>query len=155
MAILKSDCLLLLSELAANGIDTAEQTGLLIKNGSPSVELLKFINNHRPLDLTNFYEKIRKSYNTGKSKLYKNIMNDLNEENPSEVLTTLNAYSLQVLLFSKKLEEKQVFFRFARLEEVYRCLHYYSKTYDLQPCIQLLSMIKSDIKVLESCYRDR
>ena len=155
MAISKNDCLILLSELSANGIDTTEQTKFLIKNSEPTLDILKFINDNRQLDLTNFYEKIRKSYNSGKSKLYKNLMSEIDEANPTEVLTTLNAYSLQILLFSKNLENKQLFFRFARLEEVYKCLLFYSKTYDLTPCIELISIIRSDIKTLETVYRHK
>lgn len=69
------------------------------------MEVLKFINNYKPFDLINFYEKLRKSYNNKKSTLYINIMKEV--EDPQTVLTTLNSYSLQALLFSKDLEDKQ------------------------------------------------
>lgn len=153
--ITKNDVLLLLSELKDNGIDTSEQVKALLKEGNPTIEILTFINDHRELDLTKFYEKLRRSHNDGKSKLYKNLMSDFAEENPMEALTALNSYTLQILLFSKEIENKQLFFKFTRLEEAYRCLHYYSKTYDLMPCLKLLHMIRSDIKVLEHCYRNK
>lgn len=151
MAITKNDCLLLLSEISDQGIDCKSITQQLIKEGKPSLEILKFINNYKPFDLINFYEKLRKSYNNKKSTLYINIMKEV--EDPQTVLTTLNSYSLQALLFSKDLEDKQQFYNFSRIDEIYKCLNYYIQTYDLIPCIKLLQLIKADIKALETLYR--
>ena len=106
MAITKNDCLVLLSELTDKGIDCTQYVKQVIKDNGPSVEVLQFINENRELDLTRFYEKLRKSYNSKKSSLYINIMKDLEE--PQDVLTTLNSYTLQVLLFSKDVEDKQM-----------------------------------------------
>lgn len=152
--ITKNDVLLLLSELKDSGIDTTEQTRELLREGVPTIGILTFINDNRELELTRFYEKLRKSYNNGNSKLYKNLMSDFTDENPMEAIIALNSYAMQVLLFSRDLENKQQFYKFTRLEESYRCLHYYSKTYDLTPSLKLLHMIRSDIKVLERCYRN-
>lgn len=146
-----SDCLLLLTDLNDQGVDCSLKIKELIKDGKVTTDLLKFINDNRELDLTKFYEKIRKSYNNKKSSLYINIMK--NVEDPNQVLTTLNSYSLQVILFGKNIEDKNIFYKFARLEDVYKCLYHYSKTYDLIPCIKLINLIKADIKTLESIYR--
>lgn len=151
MAITKNDCLLLLSEISDQGIDCKPITQQLIREGKPSLEVLKFINKYKPFDLINFYEKLRKSYNNKKSTLYINIMKEV--EDPQTVLTTLNSYSLQALLFSKDLEDKQQFYNFSRIDEIYKCLNYYIQTYDLIPCIKLLQLIKADIKALETLYR--
>ena len=145
--ILKNDCLLLLTELQNQGIDCSEQIKELIKLKNPTIEILQFINAHRTLDLTCFYEKIRKSYNDKKSSLYINIMKNL--EQPDEVLSTLSSYSLQVILFSKTINEKNQFYKNTRLIDVHKCIEYYLKTFDLIPCIKLLSLIKADIKALE------
>ena len=91
MAITKNDCLVLLSELTDKGIDCTQYVKQVIKDNGPSVEVLQFINENRELDLTRFYEKLRKSYNSKKSSLYINIMKDLEE--PQDVLTTLNSYT--------------------------------------------------------------
>lgn len=148
-----NDCILLLSALKEQGVNVSKQIKETVASPSPSIEILKFINDNRQLDLSMFYEKIRKSYNSGHSKLYINIMKELDENSTYDVLITLNAYALQILLFGNDLEDKQLFFKFSRLEEVYRCLHHYSKTYDISPSIQLLRLIKADIKCLEQCYR--
>ena len=145
-----SDCLVLLGDLSNKGIDCSNQIKELTKNGV-NLTTLKFINDNRELDLTKFYEKLRKSYNNKKSSLYINIMKEPDDIN--NVLTTLNSYSLQILLFSKNVENRDRFFKFSRLEEVYKCLYLYSKTYDLIPCIKLINLIKSDIKALETIYR--
>lgn len=155
MAISKTDCLVLLNELQESGIDCTTITRTLLKSTGPTVEVLKFINDNRPLDLALFYEKLRKSYNNKKSTLYINLMKDPDVGNINKILSTLNSYALQATLFSEQLQNKQMFYRFVRLQEVYQCLYYYTKTYDLTPCIKLLSMIKADIKVLETCYRER
>lgn len=146
-----SDAMLLLASLSDRGIDTKEKTKELVSNGKVTVELLKFINDNRELDLTRFYEKIRKSYNNKKSSLYINIMREVEE--PTDVLTTLNSYALQTVLFAKSVEDKNMFYNFARLGDVYKCLYHYSKTYDLIPCLKLLNLIKADIKTLETIYR--
>ena len=151
MARTKNDCLLLLSEVSDLGSDSNQITQQLIREGKPSLEVLKFINKYKPFDLINFYEKLRKSYNNKKSTLYINIMKEV--EDPQTVLTTLNSYSLQALLFSKDLEDKQQFYNFSRIDEIYKCLNYYIQTYDLIPCIKLLQLIKADIKALETLYR--
>lgn len=155
MAISKTDCLVLLNELQESGVDCAQITKMLLRSTGPTVEVLKFINENRPMDLALFYEKLRKSYNNKKSTLYINLMKDPDVGNINKILSTLNSYALQATLFSEQLQNKQMFYRFVRLQEVYQCLYYYTKTYDLTPCIKLLSMIKADIKVLESCYRER
>lgn len=155
MAISKTDCLVLLKELQESGVDCSGITKTLLKSTGPTAEVLKFINDNRPLDLALFYEKLRKSYNNKKSTLYINLMKDPDVANINKILSTLNSYALQATLFSEQLQNKQMFYRFVRLQEVYQCLYYYTKTYDLTPCIKLLSMIKADIKVLETCYREQ
>lgn len=151
MSISKNDCLLLLSELQDAGIDCKQQVMQVVKADSPSLDVLKFINDHRQLDLAAFYEKIRKSYNEKRSTLYINIMKEV--EDPQKVLTTLNAYTLQAFLFSKDVKDKQMFYKFARVDDVYKCINNYLRTYDFIPCIKVLQLIKADIKVLEMCYR--
>ena len=122
MAISKTDCLILLNELQESGIDCSNEVKTLLRSSGPSVEILKFINDNRPLDLAMFYEKLRKSYNNKKSTLYINLMKDPDPENINKVLSTLNSYSLQATLFSEQLQNKQMFYRFSRLQEVYQCL---------------------------------
>lgn len=151
--ISKDDCMMLLTNLSKSGIDTKETLRKLILQDSVSLETLKFINDCRPLELAQFYEMLRKSYNSKKSKVYLNIMKEFDETRVSDVLTTLNSYAQQILLFSKTAENKEIFFRFSRLSEVYHCLYIYSTKYDLTPCIKLLLLIKTDMKALETLYR--
>lgn len=152
--ITKSDIVLLLTDIQNTGIDCSQILQEALLEPQISFKALKFINDNRQLDLTRFYEKLRKSYNNHKSKLYKNIVTGVSEDNVTEILTTLNSYTLQCLIFEKEVSDIQMFERFARLEEVYRCLHHYSKTHDLIPCIQVLNLIKTDIKALETIYRE-
>lgn len=145
--ITKTDCVLLLTELQQQGIDVSEQLKKLMKQSLPDVEIIKFINDNRQLDLSNFYYKIRKSYNSKKSKLYINIVKEIDE--PNEVLTTLSAMLTQILLFSKTCENKQLFLKHARAEEISMVLLNYFKNYDLTNCLKLLRLIKADLKTIE------
>ena len=146
--ITKNDCYLLLSELNDNGLDTSNAIKDLMSSNSPSLEVIKFINDNRQLGLTLFYEKLRKSYNNKKSKLYINIMKEI--EQPQDVLVTLSSLLTQILLFAKDVEDRQMFLRHSRADEITRVLTSYLKDYDLTNCIKLIKLFKIDIKALES-----
>ena len=93
MAITRTDCLLLLAELQKSGVDTTQATIKAAKSPDVSVEVVKFINDHRPLEVQLFYEKLRDSYNNKRSKLYKNIV--LSDEiEPKDVVITLSSLGL-------------------------------------------------------------
>lgn len=151
--ITKQDCLLLLSELKSKGVDTNEQVRKVMSEPSVSLEVLKFINDNRSLDIIKFYEKLRKSYNNKKSILYKNIVKELDETQITDVLTTLASLQLQILLFAKNVDDQELFFNHARLSEISACLLDYSRTYSLINCINLLRIVKADMKALESISR--
>lgn len=150
--ITKSDCILLLTELQNKGLEVTEQLNAVISNPNISLDILKFINDNRQMDLTEFYKHIRKSYNQKHSSLYKNIViEDLKD--PNDSLTTLSALLTQILLFSKKVNNKQMFLRHSRCNEITSVLNNYFKTYDLTNCLKMLKIIKIDIKALESISR--
>ena len=94
--ITKNDCYLLLAELDSMGIDTSIPIKELSTNNFLPIGVIKFINDNRQLDLTAFYKKIRKSYNSKKSSLYINIMKEIDQ--PQEVLTTLSSLLNQILI---------------------------------------------------------
>jgi len=148
--ITKNDLILLLTDLQENGVDVDKYLLSTITSSNINIEALKFINDNRQIDLAKFYELLRKNYNNKKSPLYKNIVNEKIEDNPTEVLTTLAALNLQILLFAKKLDNNEMFLKHSRAEEITRVLNNYYKTYDLIPCFKLLKLIKADLKVLES-----
>lgn len=149
--ITKNDCLLLLVELKDNFPDKKAEIDSYIKklliSPSPSVELIKFINDNKELNLRSFYEKLRKSYNQGNSKLYKNIVNETELE-PKELLCCLGALQQQVLLYYKMLDDKS-FLNHARFDQISKCLLNYYNTGDIVPCQQLLNLFRIDLKFLE------
>ena len=145
--ITRADLFLLLSELQDSGINTKEQLLKLSKTDKVDLGVVKFINDNRELSLTKFYQKIRKSYNDKKSKLYINIVKET--EDLTDVITTLSALLTQIILFSKGIDDKEMFFRHSRCDDITKALAKYFATYDLIPCIQLLKLIKADIKALE------
>lgn len=150
--ITKTDCILLLTELETKGIDVKDNLQKALSSPSIDIDVLKFINDNRQMDLTAFYKYIRKSYNQKHSSLYKNIVSE-ELKDPNEALTTLSALLTQILLFSRKVENKQMFLRHARCNEITKILNNYFITYDLTNCLKLLKIIKADIKALESIYR--
>lgn len=146
--ITKNDCYLLLADIKENGIDTNQVMKRLVSMSSPDIEVIKFINDNRELDLTRFYEKLRYSYNHKKSNLYKNIVKEIDE--PQEVLTTLSAMLTQIILFSRNVEDKEMFLKHSRAYEISLVLNNYFKDYNLTNCLKLLRIIKIDLKALES-----
>lgn len=146
--ITKNDCLILLADIQNNGVDTTQVTQELIKSNTLPLSVIKFINDNRQLDLSAFYERLRKNYNNKKSNLYKNIVKEIDE--PNEVLTTLSSLLTQILLYSRQLENRQMFLKHARSSEITMVLNNYFKSYDLTNCLKLLRIIKVDLKALES-----
>lgn len=146
--ITKNDCIILLNDLENEGIDCSKYMLGVVRENAPTMEAIKFINDNRHLELTEFYEKVRKSHNKGHSTLYMNIVKEV--EDVFDVLTTLSAFQTQVLIFSKNSKDKEMFLRHSRANEISKALSNYYKTYDLTSCIKVLRAIKADIKALES-----
>jgi hypothetical protein len=145
-----TDLILLLTELEEKGVEGAsQQIRDLVNKGEILFDTLKFINDNRILDVANFYEQIRKSYNAKKSSLYINLVREEVKE-PTDMLTTLASLNLQILLFAKHLDSPQMFLSHSRAEEITRVLNNYYRTYDLKPIIALRSLIKADLKSFES-----
>lgn len=147
--ITKSDVTLLLNDLQDKGIDINGYVRELYSTSSIPANILKFLNDNRSFDIANFYEKLRRNYNKKRSDLYINIVKE-DTDDIEEVLTTLASYNLQVLLYARQVKDKEMFYRNSRVEEVTRVLNNYYKTFDLEKCVKLLSLIKADIKAFES-----
>ena len=148
----RNDCMLLLDELEQQGIDTKAQSELLFKTHTLPMEVLQFINNHRQLDLTAFYTKIRKAYNNKRSKLYKNIVAENITDN-NEILTTLSALQTQIFIFAKEATNEEAFIKQSRVEDISKVVYNYTQTYNLVPCIKLLQIIKADLKICECLHK--
>ena len=147
--ITKNDCLILLSDLQDrfNMEVPKEYIQKILLSDQVSVEVVQYINSQRQLDLSNFYQKIRKSYNNKKSNLYINIVKEITD--PDEVVITLSAMLTQILLFSKSVDNKLMFLRHARADDISKVLSIYFTTFNVESCIKLLQLIKADLKVLE------
>lgn len=146
--ITKNDCVLLLTDIQIQtGKSTSKYIKQLFNDVDIPIDILRYINDVRQLDLTKFYQKLRKSYNNKKSSLYINIVKE--SEEPNSVLTTLSSLNLQILLFAKNVEDRAMFFKHARSQEITMVLNNYFKTFDIQPCLKLLKLIKADLKVCE------
>lgn len=146
----KNDLVLLLSEMQEEGYNVEKEITELISSSSIPLNILKLVNDNRPLAVTSFYERVRKNHNEKKSDLYKNIMKETTEVD--KILTTLSSFVLQVNLYARHLENSDVqsFYKHSRVEEVTRVLNNYYKTYDLTSCIKILRLIKSDILAFET-----
>ena len=147
--ITKNDCLLLLGELQEKGIDTSKITTVALNYNGVNPQVIKFINSHRQFEANRFYEKLRESYNKKRSKLYINIMKaDENLQlDAKTVLTTLSALLNQILQY--ECEDKAMFLKHARADEIIKVLDIYFNNYNLDPAYKLLALYKADIKVLE------
>lgn len=101
MAITKQDCLVLLADIKDKGVDTKEALKKVVSTPDVSLEVIDFINKNRPFEVSQFYEKLRKSYNKKSSSLYKNIVKSDEVEEPKDLIITLSSLGLQILLFAK------------------------------------------------------
>lgn len=144
----KNDLILLLTEMQENGAEITDQLTKVVTSANIPLDVLKFINDNRQLDVASFYERLRKNYNDKKSNLYKNIVKEIDD--PVEVITTLSAYALQVILYSKHTMNEHMFFKHSRIDEVTRVLNNYYTTYDVTSAMKLLRLIKVDLKAFES-----
>ena len=109
--------------------------------------VLKQCKQQGKLDIFNFYDKCRKSYNQKHSKIYINIVKEV--EDPKKVLTTLSALVTQILLFAETINNKDIFIKHSRLQEILDTIGEYTKTNDLTNCIYLIRSIKQDVKWAE------
>lgn len=149
----KTDLLLLLTDISEHkGIDVKDYIDSLIKTPGINLEVLKFINSQRQLDVVKFYEKLRKSYNQKRSNLYINIMKS-DETELKDVMTTITSLLNQIMIFSEKVEDKQMFLKHARTDELCKAILLYLTTYNIDPCVKLLQLFKADLKTLQS-FRD-
>jgi len=144
----KTDLLLLLTDIEENGKNVDDKITKLLKLETIPYDVLKFINDTRQFDVSVFYELLRKNYNHKKSNLYINLVKE-DLANPTEVLITLSALNLQILLFAKKLSDDKMFLKHSRAEEITRVLNNYYKTYDLIPCLKILKLVKADLIAFE------
>ena len=147
MAITKQDCIVLLNDINADGVKDMAKKAALMKD--ISLEIIDFINSNRQFEVSKFYEKLRHSYNDKKSNLYINIVRSTETDDPKDVIVTLSSLGLQIVLFSKHVDDPQMFLRHARYEEIASCLYHYSKTMDMLPAIKLLRLFRSDLKAFE------
>lgn len=147
--ISKTDLILLLSNIEGG----QEHIGKVLADENIPIDVLKFINNQRELDVSKFYTHIRKSYNQKRSKLYIQIMKDLDDVN--QALITLASLQLQILLFSNKLEDKQMFLKHSRASEISKALIKYYQSFDSTSCVKLLRLVKADIIAFETMQGHR
>ena len=146
--ISKNDCLIMLYDIKNKGVDTDIIVKELLENNGPTINVIAFINDNRPLELKAFYEKLRKSYNQKKSNLYINICKS-DEQEPKDILVTLSSLLTQIFLFAKTLDNSEMFIKHSRANEVIKVINNYLKDYNLINCVKLLQLIKADMKILE------
>ena len=146
--ITKNDCLLLLSELQDKGLETKPYVMKVLKDNNVNLEVLKFINDNRKLELTEFYNFLRNRYNEKKSKLYKEIV-QIDEKQPKDIVVTLSSLLTQILLYSNKVENKQLFLRHSRADEISKVLVKYFQDYDVQLCVSMMNLLKAALKACE------
>lgn len=146
--ITKNDCLTLLVALEDRGVNINTPMKKLITSKEIPLEVLKFILDNRGIEVANFYEMLRKKHNQKKSPLYHNIVKEITD--PEDVITTLACLLVQITLYGKKLtSNKEIFQREVRVEEITRVLNHYYTTGELDQCLTLIKLLKTDLIVLE------
>lgn len=146
----KTDLILLLTTIQEEHpeLDVRDYVDMTIRTPGINLEALKFINEIRPLEVRNFYEKLRKSYNDKRSNLYINIMKS-DETELKNTMVVLTSLLNQIMIFAEKVEDKQLFLRHSRADELCKVILVYLTKYDIQPAVKLLQLIKADLKTLQ------
>ena len=143
----KSDCMSILIKLEDKGVDINAQMKKLILAKDIPIDVLKFIAEKQGLEAVNFYEMLRKSYNNKKSKLYKNILDDIKLE---DVCVILSSLLLQIALYSSKLTDtKDSFLQEIRANEISEALADFYNSDSVEKCLAVLNAVKTDLLVLE------
>lgn len=151
MMISKNDCMTLLVKIEdETGINVNTYLKQTAISKEPPIDVLKFIAKNRGIEVINFYEILRKSYNDNRSPLYKNIVSE-KWENFYVILSSLLT---QISLHISKLEDPsqiKTFVKQVRAEEISRVLNNLFKEDGDRgaSAIALLKLIKADILVLE------
>ncbi len=145
--ITKNDCMSILIKLEDRGINIDNYMRKLVTSKDIPLEVLKFISQHRGIEVANFYEMLRKKHNQKKSPLYLNIVKEASDLD--DIITTLVCLLTQITLYGNKLDNKDSFLKEVRAEEITRVLNEYFKTGVYDSCLALLKIIKSDLLVLE------
>lgn len=145
--ITKNDCMSILIKLEDRGVNIDNYMRKLAVSKEIPLDVLKFISQHRGIEVANFYEMLRKKHNQKKSPLYLNIVKEVSTLD--DVITTLVCLLTQITLYSNKLDNKDSFLKEVRAEEITRVLNEYFKEGTYDTCIALLKIIKSDLLVLE------
>jgi hypothetical protein len=150
----KTDLILLLSELEDNNVDISKYKNLLLTTKGVNLDVLKFINDQRPLEVTKFYERLRKSYNEKKSNLYMNICkSDEDKLKDKDVPVIISSLLTQILLSANKItdvSEREMFISHSRATDLTKALLKYELENDLNTCMRVLRVVKADMKALES-----
>lgn len=121
---------------------------LLIKAYKDFNGTIRDLKENNLLDISIFYEQLRYKYNHGGSKIYINIMKEIEE--PKKVLTTLSALITQIMLYSEQCENRSIFLKHSKINDILASINNYITTGDLIGCIRTIQSIKHDIKYIES-----
>ena len=145
--ITKADCLSILVKLEDKGLDINPYMKKLAISKEIPLDVLRFISDNRGIEVSEFYEMLRKSHNQKKSPLYTNILKEVNT--PKDIVLILSCLLTQVILYGSKLENAESFLKEVRAEEITRALNTYFKESSIETGATLLKLIKSDLMVLE------
>lgn len=146
--ITKNDCMSILVQMEDSGINIDSYMRKLAISPEIPVEVLKFISQNRGMEVQAFYEMLRKRHNQKKSKLYINLVKEIDD--PAEVITTLTGLLMQINLYGRKLgEEATAFYRAVRAEEISRIINDFYVNNQYENAVTLIKLIKADILVLE------
>ena len=146
--ITKNDCLSILVELEDRGaVDINKYIRQLMSSKEIPLEVLKFIATNRGIEVANFYEILRKSYNDKRSKLYYNILTET--DNINEILIILSSLLTQVFLHCKHIKNPARFLKEIRANEIAKVINTYCIDENPELCIKMLQVIRSDLIVME------
>lgn len=147
----RMDCYEALFSLKKQGVDVDKPLQALSTSAIVPGEVISFINENRPLRITEFYETLRRKHNSKSNKLYKNIVKEVQTDS-TEAVKTASSLLTQIVIASERLNKEEVaaFYSQARAAELTEALGEYFKGQGINKILEELKIIRDDIKILEN-----
>lgn len=150
-------CLEKLTDLESKGINVDEYVEQILSTGTVNFNTLSFIVKNGLSAAKNFYELLRVKHNKNNSPLYKNIV-DFTSLEDKQLPIVLGSLLTQINIFATTIEneeERDTFFYEMRAVDICRALSKFYSTNNYSACSEILSLLKSDVLVLEGAAGQR
>lgn len=147
----KNTCYKILLEMRDDGQNVTRYINLVSSNTIVPKEVIQFINNQRPLKVTEYYDELRKLHNKKHVKLYKELLEE-SRDDIQRMTKVLSSYITRALIYTENMDgqDKFNFLENARIPDCSVALSKYFIDKDDSLIKETFDLIRTDIKILEN-----